>query len=146
MFKHHTIPVVNLPSPNSSTPYFGNLYFSYNDRDIFHYGCPTTAIVFNGSLFFILNGDHREELLALVDQGVIVDSVGVIADQGVIVDSVIDYFIAHLAEANDWSEHTYAARTVPDACNLYQQSLEALGQGNIDKLVRAMSPRVGQPC
>jgi hypothetical protein len=133
MFKHHTIPVVNLPSPNSSTPYFGNLYFSYNDRDLFHYGCPTTAIVFNGSLFFILNGDHREELLALVDQGVLVDK-------------VIDYFIAHLAEANDWSEHTYAARTVPDACNLYQQSLEALGQGNIDKLVGAMASKAGQPC
>lgn len=44
-------------------------YISYNDKDIYHYGCDTTAIVrddnFNPTKFLILNGNHVKELIKL---------------------------------------------------------------------------------
>ncbi len=44
-------------------------HVSHNSRDIAAYGSVTTALVKDGSRFYILRGDHREAYLALIAQG-----------------------------------------------------------------------------
>ena len=50
--------------PNQIVSYDTNFYISHNNYDNRIYGCDTTALVVTGkgSRFFILDGDHSEQL------------------------------------------------------------------------------------
>ncbi|MCE6959620.1 hypothetical protein LAZ40_11245 [Cereibacter sphaeroides] len=97
-------------------------HLSYNpsSRD---YGCDTTAIVFGETLFFVLNGDHREALGAAVQRG---------GKQ-----AVIDYFIENVGQANRLSEHTGIFRE-DHPFRLGEHAAVHFGPGNIARLQAAM--------
>jgi len=101
-------------TPNKVINCNGNYYISYNRVDRFIYGSDTTAIVLGQmQLFLILNGDHRKELSIAANNN---------GQQG-----CIDYFIAHIEQANHVSEHIKA-----------YSGLELLGQSNIDRINAAI--------
>ncbi|MEY8802157.1 hypothetical protein AB9K35_17910 [Leisingera sp. XS_AS12] len=89
-FKSQRIPVINQLAPNTVLDQ-GKYHVSY-DSSTSGYGCQTTALVFGDSVFFVLNGDHREGYAAACGTG---------GKQG-----ALDYFIAHLDDANQMSEHS----------------------------------------
>lgn len=64
-----------------------DFYISYNNRDRRIYGCDTTAIVVGNSCnFYILDGDHREQLA------------------GKTLQECLDYFKENAALHNKYSE------------------------------------------
>lgn len=120
-FKTHTIPVINQRSINAVCELKG-FHISYNPSSA-DYGSKTTAIVFGGSLFFVLNGDHRQALfdVAQVDQ-----------KQG-----CIDYFINNIKLSNSKSEHHVVIGKLEDLFGLTKLALKHLGQPNIDRITQA---------
>ncbi|MND11763.1 hypothetical protein D3C87_686460 [compost metagenome] len=125
-FSHHTIPVINTQSVNSTTPCRDKHYLSFSQRTS-DYGCVTTAIVMAGRLFFVLNGDHRQALDAIsLSRGL----------QG-----CFNYFLEHLGEASIHSEHRIVAGEKKDLFGLTNTALETLGQQNIDRLTLACRSR-----
>lgn len=65
-------------------------YISFNDYDMWIYGCDTTALVFGQmQTFYILNGDHRAAYAALIPEGF---------------DACLDYYKANIEQANKRSE------------------------------------------
>jgi hypothetical protein len=65
-------------------------YITHNARDTAQYGCQTTALVLGEmEKFYILNGDHRQQYMALIDQGF---------------DACLSYFKAHLDQINKYSD------------------------------------------
>ena len=121
-FQHHTIPLVNERSVNSTTRTIGGVYISYNSHTA-GYGCITTAIVLQDRVFFILNGDHRQPLYeALENTGL---------------EGVIDYFIENISIANRLSEHRIVLGEYADEFSIAKTALEVLGQPTIDRMANA---------
>ncbi|MGG1263817.1 hypothetical protein [Brevibacillus laterosporus] len=59
----------NQPIEIDSKIYEG-FYISYNNYDIYIYGCATTALVLGQmQKFYILNGDHRKQYVEIIEQG-----------------------------------------------------------------------------
>lgn len=80
------VPVVQY----NSTIDGDGFYVSFNDYDMWIYGCDTTALVFGQmQSFYILNGDHRAAYAALIPKGY---------------DACLDYFKANIALVNKRSE------------------------------------------
>ena len=119
-----TCPVTNARSPNVSRNFDG-FHISYCNRSS-DYGCPTTAIVLGGRVFFILNGNHAEPLCnAASDEGI----------QG-----CVDYFVENIGQANGYSEHLMATGVAGDPFDLFGTTLEIMGQDNINRIRQAISP------
>lgn len=120
-FKGDRIPGVGC-SPNVHKTFEG-FHISYRGDDG-GYGGPTTAIVLSGRVFFVLNGAHCKELneLACTDG----------------IDGCIGYFIANLGQANKHSEHRMATRVAFDRFNLYETTLQVIGQENLSSLTKAI--------
>lgn len=115
-----TCPVTNVRSPNV-TRIFGNFHISYCNRSS-DYGCPTTAIVLGGRVFFILNGNHAEHLIiAASEEGI----------QG-----CVDYFINNIDQANGYSEHLMATGVASDPFDLFSTTLGIIGQDNINRIIK----------
>jgi hypothetical protein len=69
---------------------YTGFYISYNDKDIAGYGCDTTALVVGQmEKFYILNGDHRNQYLNIIDQGI---------------DRCLEYFKENVGERNKHSD------------------------------------------
>ena len=120
-FKSHPIPVTNETSPNVTADFAG-FHISYNRQSI-DYGCPTTALVIGNTLFFILNGDHKQ---ALLDTG---NKSGL---QG-----CFEYFLEELDKGNHLSEHINVANG-DNTFSLTDTAVKLLGQDNVDRLTAAM--------
>ena len=65
-------------------------HISYNSHDIALYGCDTTAIVVKNWNFYILNGDHTEQLIPLIGEGL---------------DACLKYFNQHPDQHNSMTVH-----------------------------------------
>lgn len=121
-FSSGSNPVTREISPNLTVKFDG-FHVSYNNSAI-DYGCPTTAIVLKGRVFFILNGNHCKDLVAAAKSNGI---------QG-----CVDYFIEHLDQANGHSEHPMAVGLRCDPFALYKTTLESFGEANIDRISEAV--------
>ncbi|MGP1715621.1 MAG: hypothetical protein ACTS9Y_00450 [Methylophilus sp.] len=121
-FKPARIPVTNELSPNVTLSFTG-YHLSYNAYSA-NYGCATTALVLNGHIFLVLNGDHS---LALKDT---CDANGL---QG-----GLDYFLANIDEANRLGEHLEIAGVIQDVWGLKKYALEYIGQSNMDRFAEAV--------
>ena len=92
------------------------------------YGCPTTALVFQNTLFFILEGDHRDGYAQAVEES---------GQQG-----AFEYFVEHLHQAHKYSEHA-SVDNEPDQSGLGRVARERLGEENIVVLrtaIEALAP------
>lgn len=79
----------NLPIEMGLKVYEG-FYISYNNYDIAHYGCNTTALVLGQmQKFYILNGDHRKQYAKIIDQGF---------------DKCLSYYKDNINNANKYSD------------------------------------------
>jgi len=98
---------------------FDGFHISYNahSRD---YGCSTTAMVLQGRVFMVLNGDHASPWIAAAER------------QGL--QGCLNYFIEHLSEANALSEHRMAVALAADPFGLHATTVEAIGQGNVERI------------
>ena len=121
MFKHHTIPIINTMSPNS-TLNFDNFHLSYN-RSRVNYGCDTTAIVLKGDVFLILNGNHKKELEEISNKDGLV--------------GCLNYFIENIKLSNRLSEHHTFTVGVSDPFNLKQRATNTIGQYMVDSINEA---------
>lgn len=122
-FKHSNIPMINIRSINASTDDLGGFYLSYNPNHT-GYGCDTTAIVLNECVFFILNGNHKAQLLDAFNRD---------GFQG-----VIDYFIDNLAQASHRSEHYSVVNQERSVLPPSKTVLELLGKTNIERMAQAI--------
>lgn len=114
-------PVTNMRAPNVARG-FGEFSISYN-RHTSDYGCETTAIVLRGRVFFVLNGNHAEQLcFAATSDGI----------QG-----CVDYFVENIAQANPRSEHRMATGLGSDPFSLMATALDVIGQCNINRVAKA---------
>ncbi|WP_116827215.1 MULTISPECIES: hypothetical protein [Pseudomonas syringae group] len=80
------VPVVQYNSTINGKGFF----VSFNDHDMWIYGCDTTALVrdqMDG--FYILNGDHREAYVGLIPQGF---------------EACLDYFNSNIGLVNKRSD------------------------------------------
>lgn len=108
---------------SNMTRSFDGFHISYA-RYLPHYGCDTTALVLNDRVFLILNGYHADDMVnAAVERGI----------QG-----CIDIFIDRIQQANNLSEHDMAVGLAADPFELYQTTVELIGQQNIDRLKQAI--------
>lgn len=114
-------PVSNVLAPNVARS-FGEFSISYN-RHSADYGCDTTAIVLRGRVFFVLNGNHAEQLC--------------FAASGTGIQGCVDYFVENIAQANARSEHHMATGLTSDPFGLLGTALEVIGQCNIDRIAKA---------
>lgn len=114
------VPGVN---PTNATMTFDGFHLSYNPYS-HDYGSETTAIVLGGRVFFVLNGNHGEQLALAAKSG------GVRA--------CVDYFLAHLPQANAMSEHMMAAGLVKNPFQLIATTLEVLGKETFAVLVNRL--------
>lgn len=121
-FKNHPVPVLGGNSINTTTQDLGGYHISYNPSSA-DYGSPTTAIVLQHRVFFILNGDHSRDLAAAVERDGIQGAMG--------------YFIDNVALANPRSEHPMVTGESSDPFGLIPTAIEVLGQSVIDQLARA---------
>jgi tRNA1(Val) A37 N6-methylase TrmN6 len=99
-------------------------HISYNNHAA-DYGCATTALVLNGRVFFVLNGDHVCEMIDAAERHGI---------QG-----CVDTFIERINDANDRSEHRMAAGPVADPFGFYRTAFDVIGQGNVDRIAEVAS-------
>lgn len=122
-FKGGLCPVTNVVSPNISLNFY-RYHLSYNSssRD---YGSDTTAIVLEGRVFFLLNGDHAVELQSKAQSGGI--------------DACIDYFIANLHLANKFSEHKLAVGIGEDILGLVPTAEAVIGLSNVKRIFDAVN-------
>jgi len=120
-FSAQQCPVTHEVMPNV-TRNFKGFHISYA-RYLSHYGCDTTALVLQGRVFFILNGDHADALAEAAELSGI---------QG-----CIDLFIERIDQANRLSEHCMAIGLVADPFELYPTTLKLIGQHSIDRIAQA---------
>lgn len=118
-----TCPVTRAKSPNVARNFGANLSISYNQRSA-DYGCDTTAIVFGGRVFFVLNGNHAVALCALAEE------------QGV--PGCVEYFAQRIAQANGNSEHLMATGLIGDPFGLMQTALDVIGSDGVDRIAAAV--------
>lgn len=126
-FKHYredlppaVAPIVPSWSPNSVAN-FGKFHLSFNDRDTLAYGSETTAIVLLGTVFLVLNGDHREALFeAATKHGA---------------EGCLEYFTQNIRLANSKSEHEQMLDAVPDPFNCRKYALQVVNESALDKML-----------
>lgn len=122
-------PGINTLMPNQ-TRCFDGFHISYA-RHLPEYGCPTTALVLGGRVFFVLNGNHAADMVdAAMRDGL----------QG-----CIDLFLERIHLANDLSEHPAAAGVAVDPFELHPTTLALLGHATVDRIVAAMSQVAPRP-
>ena len=120
-FTQQKYPVTQVTGPNM-THSFEGFHISYA-RNLAHYGCDTTALVLDGRVFFILNGDHADDLS---------EAASIFGVEG-----CVNLFIDRIARANQLSEHLMAVGLKADPFGLYPTTLEIIGLENIEKIARA---------
>lgn len=120
-FKHHTIPVINQRTINSTMD-FDKFHLSYNPSRA-NYGSDTTAIVLKGTVFFILNGNHKNELAEISKT------------KGL--QGVIEYFIDNIDKANKLSEHNLLIEGSNDLFKVKENTLDTIGQDNVNRIINA---------
>lgn len=118
-----TCPVTRGKSSNVARIFGANLSISYNQRSA-DYGCDTTAIVFAGRVFFVLNGNHAVALCALAEE------------QGV--PGCVEYFVKHIGQANRFSDHLMATGLVGDPFGLVPTALDVIGSDGVDRIAAAV--------
>lgn len=123
IFKRSSIPSFDVLSPNEVLKHSG-FHISYLENSL-DYGCPTTALVLNNTVFLILNGDHRQ---AYKDISNI---------EGCELQQSFDYFIAHIVDAHKMGDLT-AIILNDNRSNVANHALEYLGGDNIEKLKQAV--------
>lgn len=92
-----TIPVINQKAING-TINFDHFHISFNPSSS-NYGCITTALVLENHIFLILNGNHVDDLVDAAQSGI---------------HGALKYFIQHISEANNLSEHTILSSNTTD--------------------------------
>ena len=102
---------------------FDRFHISYNNRSA-DYGCPTTALVLEGRVFLVLNGDHVEAMVDAAVQGGL---------QG-----CMDLFIERIDQANPLSEHMMAFGLAADPFGLQATATGLLGQETFDRIAIAI--------
>lgn len=115
-------PVTRAPSPNMTRSFEQGFHISYNPSSS-GYGCDTTAIVLQGRVHFVLNGDHAAALCTAAEQ------------RGI--DGCIDYFVENIALANKLSEHWMATGVNCDFFALMPTTLEVIGQDGMQRIAEA---------
>jgi len=117
-----TCPVTRRQYPNVSRSFGGHIHISYNPSSS-DYASDTTAIVVNGQLFFLLNGNHAEALCkAATEEG----AMGCAA-----------YFAENISCANKHSEHVMASGLCNDPFALQQIALEVFGSEAVERIATA---------
>lgn len=118
-FKHYTVPVMNLISPNVVAQTDTHFHISYcaSSRD---YGSDTTALVLADNVFFILNGNHAAELLNSAKA------------RGLA--GCVTYFIEHVKQANHHSEHRMAVLLDDDPFHLNRTLQQLVDAESISRL------------
>lgn len=101
-FKHHTIPVINQRTVNSTLD-FKDYHISHNPSAA-DYGTETTAIVISNRVFFILCGDYRKPLRDAANAGGL--------------SECLRFFITNIKRAHDYSEHKQATGRATDPWEL----------------------------
>lgn len=91
---------------------FGRFHISYNPSSA-DYGCDTTALVLDDTVFLILNGSHQTAMKNAA------------ADGGL--PACIDYFVAHIGQANRLSEHHVINGSLKDLFGICNSAQNALG-------------------
>ncbi len=120
MFKGQRIPVTNEVAPNTVLDR-GEYHVSYNSstRD---YGSKTTAIVLKGTVFLILNGDHRGALEQISETAGL--------------HGCFDYFLENIHKANHLCSHKEILRG-DNTFNTEINARKVLGDENISRLTEA---------
>lgn len=103
---------------------FSGYHVSFNPRSS-DYGCPTTALVLQGRVFLVLNGDHVDDLIAAAER----DGVG----------GCVALFADRIQDANPLSEHPMAVGCATDPFGLQLTALEVIGQPGVSAIIAAMS-------
>ncbi|HGW8688854.1 TPA: hypothetical protein ACNRQC_004800, partial [Klebsiella pneumoniae] len=88
-------------------------------------GCDTTALVLDGRVFFVLNGDHACDMTKAA------------AARGI--DGCIDVFIDRIESASRHSEHKMAIGLTNDEFGLMPTALAVIGEENILRLLSAVT-------
>lgn len=114
-------PITNELSPNV-TMNFERFHLSYNNRSG-DYGCDTTAIVLDGRVFMLLNGEHKNALSNAAQENGI--------------HGCVDYFIANIDKANRFSEHLTLIGIGNDQFALIPTAIEVIGEINIGRIAEA---------
>lgn len=122
-FSTERCPVTRQVMPNMTRQYDG-FHISYA-RYLSHYGCATTALVLQGRVFFVLNGDHTQDMVEAANQ------------RGI--QGCIDLFIERVHQVNNLSEHQMAVGLAADPFGLSQTTLELIGQQSVDRIVQAIT-------
>lgn len=117
-------PGINTLMPNQ-TRSFDGFHISYA-RSLPEYGCATTALVLAERVFFVLDGNHAEDMVAAALRAGL---------QG-----CIELFLERIHLANRLSEHRAAAGMTPDPFDLHVTTLHLIGQHNVDRIVAASVP------
>lgn len=114
-------PITRRLMPNI-TRNFNGFHVSYC-RQSCDYGSDTTALVLDGRVFFILNGNHAVEMIeAAIRDGI---------------QSCLDVFIERIDRANALSEHRMAAGLEEDPFGLRATTLRLVGQAGMERLITA---------
>ena len=127
-YKHHVIPVINAQSPNMSVP-FDRFHLSFLPS-VADYGSVTTALVLDGRVFFVLNGDHHKQMHDCAVRGGL--------------QACVDYFIEHIGEVNGMSEHLSVVGLRADPFELTQTALDVIGLVNLGAIRGAVATATDQ--
>lgn len=122
-FSPQRCPATHQVLPNM-TRAFSGFHISYAGY-LSHYGSDTTALVFDGRVFFILNGYHADALVAAAEQGGI--------------HACMDLFIGRIDQANNLSEHRIVGGLVADTFELRPTVEAMIGEDGIARITQACS-------
>jgi hypothetical protein len=126
-FVQQVCPVTRQVAPNSISSFDG-FHISYC-RESSSYGSDTTALVLQGTVFFILKGNYSQAMLrAAHEKGV----------QG-----CIDVFIEQLDRVSSFSEHLMALELIKDQFGLAKYARQTLGEQCFDRLREAVNRQLG---
>jgi hypothetical protein len=128
MFKGQRIPIVNEVAPNTVLARDG-YHLSYNASSA-DYGSDTTAIVLRDTVFLTLNGDHKDALAAVSEEGGL--------------QQVFDYYLENLSLANHMSDD----RLIVKGDNTFNSAINArefLGDENVERLIKARAALDAEP-
>lgn len=127
----HGFSVQRLPQTNEVLPNmtrnFTGFHISYAPH-IAHYGGATTALVLQGRVFLILNGNHAADMVLAAERDGMQGCIGL--------------FIERIQQANSYSDHRMASHTAADPFQLRPTMLEMIGQGNMDRITAAAAAQL----
>lgn len=121
-FVQQVCPVTRQVAPNSISSFDG-FHISYC-RESSSYGSDTTALVLQGTVFFILKGNYAQDLMRAAHQ------------RGV--QGCIDVFIENLDRVSSFSEHLMALELAKDQFGLSKYARQTLGEQCFDRLSEAV--------